>query len=130
VVRGDVGVGGGVREGGSDRARLRLDYEVAQRREAEGTAERAEMGLRLLIDTIPDLAMVHERGRMLHVNDRAAVALGFDSPSELIGRLVLDFVHPDDWVVAAERIRSVNELGTITSPRVIHFQRKDGSYID
>jgi PAS domain S-box-containing protein len=130
VVIRDITLERQLQDEASERARLRLDYEVAQRREAEGTAERAETGLRLLIDTIPDIAMVHERGRLVHVNHVAVSALGYDTASDLIGRLVLDLVHPDDWVATADRIRAVNEAGTITSPRIIHVQRKDGSYLD
>jgi PAS domain S-box-containing protein len=114
----------------SERARVRLEHEEAQRREAEGTAERAEMGLRLLIDTIPDLAILHEHGRIVHANHTAVVALGHMQASELIGRLVIDITHPDDWVVVTERMRAVTRSGGIAPPRVIHLQRRDGSYLD
>ena len=55
----------------------------------------------------PDGILVHIRGRIALMNDRAARMLGGTSADEFIGLLVTDFVHPDSIDVVQERMAQV-----------------------
>jgi diguanylate cyclase (GGDEF)-like protein/PAS domain S-box-containing protein len=79
----------------------------------------------LLLDTV---CVVDEQGRYVHVSASVRDLLGYE-PEELIGRNMIDLVHPDD------RERTLAAAGDIMAGRPkIHFQnryvRKDGRVVD
>ena len=58
-----------------------------------------------LVDQFPDAVLVHRQGRIIFAN-RACVSLfGASSASELLGKQMFDFVHPDDREGVRKRIR-------------------------
>jgi diguanylate cyclase (GGDEF)-like protein/PAS domain S-box-containing protein len=76
----------------------------------------------LLLDAV---FMVDEGGRIVFVNSAARAIFGY-APDEMIGRAILDFIHPDD------KARTVAEMGQVRNgpPRLgfeNRYLRKDGS---
>src|SRR3546814_6547516 len=51
---------------------------------------------RRLIETSPDMVAVQRGGRFVFINAAGARMIGAQSPREVVGRRVLDFVLPDD----------------------------------
>ncbi len=66
-----------------------------------GTAE----SFRKLVEQSPDAVLVHRQGKILFANKACVTLLGAPSASELLGRPMLDFVHPDDREGVRTRIR-------------------------
>lgn len=85
---------------------------------------------RQLIDLMPDTVAVHQDGRLRMVNRAAAALLGYEDPRELIGRPVLDFVHPDDREKVQERIRAMLTEGRRVPPLEERFLRRDGTAVE
>jgi len=76
----------------------------------------------LLLDAV---FMVDESGRIVFVNPASRAIFGY-APEEMIGRVILDFIHPDD------KARTVAEMGHVLNGRPglgfeNRYLRKDGS---
>ncbi len=107
----------------------RLEQESAQRREAEGVRARLEGELQQLLGTIPEIAIVHRDGRIVHVNDVAVLTLGHRAHSDLVGRLLLDLADPAARGMLAERMRGPGPTDPAPAP-AIRLMRRDGSFAE
>jgi two-component system, cell cycle sensor histidine kinase and response regulator CckA len=88
----------------------------------------SERRFRLLVDCANDGIAVHRDGVLLYANPAAVRILGFDSAKEMIGRSLMDFVHPDHRQMVQGRIADV--LRGIGAPLMEEvFLRKDGSSV-
>src|SRR5438874_11801155 len=71
---------------------------------------RLEEEHREFIERAADGVFTHRRDlSVTYVNPAMVAFLGYQSPAELLGRPVLDLVHPDDRSVVRERIKGVFE---------------------
>ncbi len=95
------------------------------RRQAHSLAS-SEARYRILTDDSPDGVLVLSGGRVRYANSAAAEMWGLGHAEHLLGRAILELIHPDDREVKQERIRSVTESGVRTSPRIIKLLRLDG----
>lgn len=84
---------------------------------------------RLMADISPVGLVVHTEGRAVWVNREAMRLLGAETPEQLIGRTVIEFVHPDERERIAARVKDVYE-GKGPAPFIEErFLRLDGSTI-
>jgi two-component system cell cycle sensor histidine kinase/response regulator CckA len=90
----------------------------------------SEDSYRRLVEMSLDAVWVHRQGKIIIANGACAALFGASSPGELLGKHVLDFVHPDDR--DAVRIRLQHQLDD--SNPVRHYETKsvrvDGSEMD
>lgn len=84
---------------------------------------------RLLVESAPVAIIVHRDGEIVYANPMTARLLGARDSEDILGRQVLDFVHPEDRGLAAERIQQIREEGLITSPQELRAIRLDGKLI-
>ncbi|MCF7796906.1 MAG: PAS domain S-box protein [Lentisphaeria bacterium] len=82
-----------------------------------------------LIRALPDTIAIHQNGVLKFVNDAGLKLLGYSDPAEVIGRPVLDFVHPRYHDTIRERVRRVNDEGRRVPLTDEVFIRKDRSEI-
>jgi len=82
-----------------------------------------------LVDLSPDGVLVHVKGKYVFANPAAARIFGALAPNELMGRDVLELVHPDYHELVAQRIGQAL-AGGISPPREINLVRLDGSHIE
>jgi len=76
----------------------------------------------------PDLIVISDtEGRLKRVNPACLKILGF-SPDELIGRRVVDFVHPEDLEATLEARKALIEGEWPDAPFENRCRTKDGSY--
>jgi diguanylate cyclase (GGDEF)-like protein/PAS domain S-box-containing protein len=83
-----------------------------------------------LVETLPIGVIIHSQGRIVFANLASAKTIGAANPAELIGKPVIEFVHPDYREPALKRIRqSFSE--SVPAPAVEEkFMRLDGTPID
>jgi two-component system, cell cycle sensor histidine kinase and response regulator CckA len=87
-----------------------LEDQAAELEAANEELRESELRYRGLVEHSPDAILVHRDMRLEFVNDAAARLLGATTPAELIGRPVLELVHPADRAEVAARIRRNAEL--------------------
>ncbi|MFT5181180.1 MAG: PAS domain S-box-containing protein [Alphaproteobacteria bacterium] len=69
--------------------------DVTAARTAVAALEESEDRYRQLVESSPDSISIHKDGRLIFMNPAGARLFGVSSPEQLIGRRVLDFIHPD-----------------------------------
>ncbi len=67
-----------------------------------------------LVQALPDAILVHCSGTIVFVNPAMLKLLGASSPSQLLGRQLFDFIHPDFIPAIQERIRRFPTLAPDT----------------
>ena len=77
-----------------------------------------------------DLVSIQVEGKIVFINTAGAQMLGAASPEQLIGRALLDFVHPDYREIAINRTRQMIEGGAVICPGAEKWRRLDGRSID
>jgi PAS domain S-box-containing protein len=90
--------------------------------QADGT----DRGFRAVVDHAPVGIFVHRNGVFVYVNTSFLSSLGYERADELLGRPVMDTVHPDVRSSLAERMRRVMARGRGTPAEVLSL-RRDGS---
>ncbi|HEV2827045.1 MAG TPA: PAS domain S-box protein [Pyrinomonadaceae bacterium] len=104
--------------------------DVTDQKVAEAALKESEERYRRLVELSPEAIVVQSEGKFVYVNPAAERLWGAASPEELIGRSILDVVHPDCREIVETRIREVEEWG---SPKALNEQkhvRLDGEVID
>jgi diguanylate cyclase (GGDEF)-like protein/PAS domain S-box-containing protein len=77
-----------------------------------------EARYRQLLALLPDAVLVHSRGVILFTNPATAQLLGLPSEHSLIGKTLLNFVHPDSREALASRDGTSNEMPAPRAARV------------
>ncbi|HEY5883861.1 MAG TPA: PAS domain S-box protein [Pyrinomonadaceae bacterium] len=104
--------------------------DVTEQKTAENSLRESEERYRKLVELSPEAIIVHREGKLVYVNPAAVRLWGAHDSQELLGRSVLDLVHPDYKEAAQERIDTVEQLGTSTALTEIKHVRLNGEVID
>ncbi len=102
----------------------------AKRRAVAIALHESEARYRQLVDMSPEAILVCDDGRFVLVNQACVRILGVASAIELIGRHIIDFVHPSLCAVALERAGDAWEgrgAGVFTEAK---WMRADGTAFD
>jgi PAS domain S-box-containing protein len=89
----------------------------------------SEERYRRLVEFSPESIVVHSSGRIVFINPAGVRLLGAAASEELIGRAVLDFVHPDYRAIVVERVQQT-QLGQQADALEEVFVRLDGQLLD
>jgi len=79
-----------------------ISEDITERKQAETSLKASEMRFRQVFDHTFDGLVVIQHGVFTMVNQKTEQVLGMPA-SQLIGRSMLDFVHPDDRTMVMER---------------------------
>ncbi|HEX8171710.1 MAG TPA: PAS domain S-box protein [Thermoanaerobaculia bacterium] len=79
-------------------------------------------------DTLPDPLLIHSRGRWVYANSAAQSLLGATGGEELVGRNIVDFIHPADRDRVLPRTAAVAG-GTPSGALEQRMLRVDGSVV-
>ena len=115
-------------DGGKPVRMLGVVADITDRKRSDEALRESEARYRFLADNARDMiTRSSPDGRLLYVSPAAKRILGYE-PHELIGRVGMELVHPED----VERIRrerteivASDDARTVT----LRFRRKDGSYV-
>jgi len=83
-----------------------------------------------LVELSPDPIFVHSDHRFVFANPAGLRLVGAEHADQLIGRSILDVVHPDYWKIVLGRVRTELEHGQAVPLIEERFIRLDGSEID
>ncbi len=103
--------------------------DISERERLSRALKESEERYRKLVDVSPLAIGVYDPdGKIFFANRTAAELMGFGCPEDLLGRSVLEFVHPDSFNFVKERIKRLAEGRS--QPRVEEkFLTSDGKTI-
>ena len=104
--------------------------DVTERKRVQQALQESEERFRKLIDSSPDAIGVHCDGKIVFINAAGARIFGAKTEQELMGKSIMDLVHPDYRKLVAQRVRGTQvekrDLDTVEEK----FVRLDGVVID
>lgn len=104
--------------------------DIKERKIAENKLRQSEESARSLIELSPFGILVHRNGQAIYCNSAGLEMIGASCREDVIGKPVLNFVHPDYHKFAIERIKYMMESGKsvpLTEEKIV---RLDGRVID
>ncbi len=104
--------------------------DITERKLAEDALRESEERYRKLVEFSPYAIAVHSEGNIVFINPAGAKLLSAENPEQLIGKPIMDIVHPDYRDAVKERVRLMEEKGINISPVEEKFVRLDGSVVD
>lgn len=103
--------------------------DITQRKVLEQRHRESDKKYRELVEHIPLGIGIHAEGKLVYANRYALEMMGATRPEDLLGKNVLELVHPDYRDVVRERMRLV--LHGIEVPAIEQkYVRLDGKIID
>jgi PAS domain S-box-containing protein len=99
-------------------------------RDREKSLSESEERLHTLVSWAPVAMAVHAQGKLLFVNPAAVQLLGANSPSELVGRPIVDFFHPDYHSIAITRAKASGVVGAESPAVEERLLKLDGTAFD
>jgi len=111
------------------RANEKREAEIRERKRIEMALRESEEGYRTVIESCNDGVSIIQGKRHLYVNQKFAEIHGYESPHEIIGKSLDEFVHPDDlqWVQDLAIRRQKGE--PVANKYELKALRKDGTHV-
>ena len=104
--------------------------DITERKKAEEALKENERKYRSMVDHSPDAVVIHSEGKIVFANPAMIEMMGLYNPDELIGRELIEFVHPNYRELVATRIRTVNKTQSPVGYVYEKFVNKDNHVID
>ena len=101
--------------------------DITERKRAEEASRESEERYRALIEWSPESISVHRGGTLLFVNPALVKMMGATSAQDLVGKPIIDWVHPDFRQIVRDRIK--NDAGVLPTIEE-KFLKFDGAVID
>jgi len=92
--------------------------------------KKSEQQFKQLVDASPEAVAVHAKGVLLYVNKAGLKLMGARTESELLGKSIMQFVHPDYHEAVKKRVAYLYEKRKATEPMEEKFIRLDGTIVD
>ncbi len=104
-----------------------FNADITERKQAEELLNKSKEDFRRIIETSPDgIAIAAMDGTIQFVTAKVVSMWGYDSADELLGRNIMEFVHPDYHEKAISLITEMFN-GNLTGVAEYLMVRKDGS---
>ena len=104
--------------------------DVTDRMMAEASLLESETKYRSIVENSPDAIAIHVGGKIVFTNNECLRLMAVASPEELIGKSVIEFVHPDSRAIVGERMKKAAIEGNALPLAEEKFVRPDGSTVE
>jgi PAS domain S-box-containing protein len=104
-----------------------VSRDITEKNRAEQALRESEERYRTIVELSPDPIVVHIGGKLVFVNTAAVQIFAAKSLNDLVGRSVLEMVHPDCRVIVKDRILQMSKQGKRVPTIEEKFIRLDGT---
>lgn len=104
-------------------------YANWERRKIEDDRRESEERFRMLVEAAPDAIIVEAEGAFSYLNAAALRHFGIAAAEQILGRPLLDSVHPDDRGRVREKLRMLNEEKAHVPAEEERLLRFDGTVV-
>lgn len=91
-----------------------LSRDITERKRIESALQESEERHRALVQWTPEAIIIHSNGKLMYANPAAIHLFGASCEQDLIGKSILELVHPDFHELALARAQSINQHGSST----------------
>ncbi len=116
-----------VRENGVVVGCAGLVVDISDRQLVEANMRELIDRYRRLVDLSPDGIVVHQGGRIVYVNRAGVGLIGARDFDDMLGRSIMDFVHPDSLGPTLDRIGQLSDDAPVSEPAEATLVRFDGT---
>ena len=109
--------------------RIATVQDITERLESQRALRESEARFRSVVESAPDAIFIQTGGCLTYLNHSTITLLGATKAEELLGRRVIDMIHPDYRTQVIERVRQVNESQQPVPALEERFLRLDGSEV-
>jgi len=107
--------------------RYRSLWETSKR--ATEALRDSEEKYRQIVELVPEMVTIHQDETLVFANSASARLLGVSDPSELVGRSVFDFLHPDIHDTVRPRVKRLYEGDGQVAPAELKMVKADGAVV-
>src|ERR1700690_667621 len=104
--------------------------DITERKHAEEQLRESEERYRQLVELSPDAIFIQSEGRIVYINAAGARLFGAEDRTQLLGKQVLEIIHPDYLEIVGGRMRQLQEEKTGVPLIEEKFLRLDGTPVD
>jgi len=109
---------------------ISVQRDITERKRAEEALRESEEHYRFLVELSPEAIFVATEGKHVFTNSAGLKLLGASSPDQIVGKPVVEVIHPDYREIVSERMRKAIKTGTAPPVMEEKFVRLDGTVID
>ncbi|CAN5685153.1 EAL domain-containing protein [soil metagenome] len=103
---------------------------INERKRTEVAVQESEQRHKTLVEWTPEAIIVYRQRKIVYVNPATVKMFGADSVADLIGKPLIELVHPDFQKLARIRSQSVTQQGIAVPMVEMKFIKLDGNVID
>ncbi len=104
--------------------------DITEKKKAEEQLKESEEKYKELVENSPDAIAIYEEGKLLFVNNELVRLLAAKDKEEVIGKPVLQFIHPESKELVIERMKKVATEGSTLPFIEEKALRLDGVKVD